>query len=212
MGAGRRGIAAGASHGRRRGQARAGSLRRAWRQDGAARARRRLRGRRRHLQDAAQDARRQISRGSVLPPTTVAADATTWSPGESLRRDSARRAVLIDRHHPPASRHPLSQIAEGHRGRWPRSRRGFSTMPRRCSSPAARSSIRPARSSPRKARPRSPRCSPETLTSRSIRSCLMTCLGRRIGYSPRASCGLFPISSTSGRRNGAAWTDSSPRA
>ena len=37
----------------------------------------------------------------------------------TVRRNSARRALLIDRHHPPPPRHPLSQIAEGHRGPGP---------------------------------------------------------------------------------------------
>ena len=50
-----------------------------------------------------------------LAATTVAADATTWIAGRAIRRDSARRAMLIDRHHSPPPRHPLSQIAEGHR-------------------------------------------------------------------------------------------------
>ena len=122
-----------------------------------------------------------------LAATTVAADATTWTPDESLRRDSARRAMLIDRHHPPPPRHPLSQIAEGHRGPGPPP----GAAPRQCRLAAQarrqRSSIPPARSSSRKARPRLRRCLPGTLTSRSTRSCQMTCLGRRIGYSPRAS-------------------------
>jgi 16S rRNA (cytosine967-C5)-methyltransferase len=81
-----------------------------------------------------------------------------------------------------------------------------------CSSRAGRSSIPPARSNLRKARPRLPPFSPETRTLRLTRSCQANCLGRKIGYSPRGSSRLFPTSSTSGRRNGAAWTGSLPRA
>ena len=33
-----------------------------------------------------------------------------------VRCGAARRPLLVDRHHPPASRHPLYQVAERHRG------------------------------------------------------------------------------------------------
>ena len=97
-----------------------------------------------------------------LAATTVAADATTWSPESvSTQFCSTRRA-----HRPgPSAAIPTSPISNRRRTSWtwPYSRRGFWTMPRRCSSPAVRSSIPPARSNSRKARPRLPRCSPGTL-------------------------------------------------
>ncbi len=89
VGAGRRRLAAGASARRCRGQARRRSLRRAWRQDGAACPSRRLGRRRRHFEDAAQAARRQ-SRRLGLEAETVLADAATWLPDERFD------AILLD--------------------------------------------------------------------------------------------------------------------
>ena len=80
--------------------------------------------------------------------------------GRPVRRRAARRALLVDRHDPPPSRHSLAQA----RGRSREARRpaGPAARPRRdaASSPAARWSIAPARWNRRRARTRSRRCSP----------------------------------------------------
>ena len=90
MGAGRRRVAAGAPARRRRRQARRRSLRRARRQDGAARACRRLGGRGRQLEDAARPARRESRRGSASRPSACWPTPPTWQPGELFD------AVLLD--------------------------------------------------------------------------------------------------------------------
>ena len=103
----------------------------------------------------------QISRGSVLPPPR---SPPTPRPGR--RRSASTRCCSTRRARPPAPSagiptFPISSRQRTSR-RWPPCRPGFSTMPPPCSSQAARSSIPPARSSSRRARPRLPRCLPET--------------------------------------------------
>ena len=56
----------------------------------------------------------RISRGCGLTAETVAADVTRMA-GRAVRRRPARRALLVDRHHPPPSRHPLAQARGRHR-------------------------------------------------------------------------------------------------
>ena len=49
-----------------------------------------------------------------LSAEIVAADVTEWQ-SATVRRRAARRAVLLHRHYPPPSRHPLAQARIGHR-------------------------------------------------------------------------------------------------
>ena len=61
---------------------------------------------------------------------TVVADALTFAVRHNVRRRASRRAVHVDRHHPPAPGHPLPQARRGRRractrsGEPPRSRGG----------------------------------------------------------------------------------------
>ena len=113
--------------------------------------------------------------------------------GRAVRRRAARRAVLLDRHDPPASRHALAQVRGRPRGaRRPCSAR-CSTTRWNCSSPAARWSTAPVRSSPRKASTRSRRC------SRAIRDLRRRPIRRerdrracRTAHRPRAICARCP--------------------
>ena len=89
----------------------------------------------------------------------VTADAAAMA-RRAVRRRAGGCALLVDRHDPPPSRHPLAEVR---RPTWPsswRCRPACSTAPRRCSSRAACWSIAPARSNPRRARRRSRRCWP----------------------------------------------------
>ena len=114
VGAGRRRGAAGAASRRRARQVGRRPLRRARRQDRAARRRRRPRHRGRPLRSRGSSGLRQNLTRLGLDAETVAADVTRMA-GGAVRRGAARRALLVDRHHPPPSRHPLAQARSGHR-------------------------------------------------------------------------------------------------
>ena len=136
------------------------SLRRARRQDRAARRRRRPGHRRRPLAHTARAAAAEPR--AARPHRRNRRRRRRRMARRAVRRRPARRAVLVDRHHPPPSRHSLAQAREGHRGARgaaaPAARRRVRTR----SSPAARWSIAPARSSPRKASTVVRDCSPQS--------------------------------------------------
>ena len=101
VGAGFRRLDPGAPARRRRWPDRARSVRRAGRQDDAAR-RRRLPGHRRGFQrGAAGAAAREFRSAPACRPRWSPPTSTRWAPSRAGRRDPARRALLGDRHLPP---------------------------------------------------------------------------------------------------------------
>ena len=152
-------------------------------------------GRGRHLEDAARAARRE-SRAARARGRHGAGRCGGVAARGALRCGAARRAVLLDRHHPPASRHPLYQSRRRTSSRSPRSRPGCWTTPPRWSSPAAGWSIRPARSSPRKARRRSRHFWCGTTISASTPSIRASFSAKRAGSSRQAALRTFPYDLT----------------
>ena len=157
MGAGRRRRAAGAPVRRRRRQAGRRSLRRARRQDRAARAGRRARHRGRPLGEPARRACATISRGSACTAEMVAADATEWQGGpfDAVLLDAPCSSTGTIRRHPDVAwLKSEADLAQLDRPAAPPAR------PRGRADQAGRhaSSIASARSSPRKASSRSRRC------------------------------------------------------
>ena len=93
-----------------------------------------------------------------LPVTAIGADALTWRPTATGRGRAARRAVHRDRRDPAPPGRAASESAGGCRAarRWCRT---ICCAPRSiCCSRAARWSIAPARSNPRRDRSGSSRC------------------------------------------------------
>ena len=118
VGAGSRRLAPRAADPGRR-HARARPVRRAGRQDDAARRRRARRHRARPLAKVVwHDLRENLAR-TGLEAETVVADVLRLDARRAVRRDPARRALLGDRHLPPPSRSALPRPARDHRRRWP---------------------------------------------------------------------------------------------
>ena len=101
-------------------------LRRAGRQDRATGRRRRARHRGRSLARSGSPGCGENLARLALEAEIVAADAHAVA-GRAVRRRAARCALLVDRHHPPPSRHSLAQERDRPRRARPRCRRGCST-------------------------------------------------------------------------------------
>ena len=107
VGAGCRGGTAGAAARRGRRPSRRRSLRGARRQDRAACRRRRPRHRGRPLAGAARPPARKSR--AAFARRRAGQRRCRGMEGRTVRRRAARRAVLVDRHHPPPSRHSVAQ-------------------------------------------------------------------------------------------------------
>ena len=105
---------AGAAARRRARPTRRRSLRRARRQDRAARRGRRPGHRGRPLAAAARAAAAEPR--AARPHRRDRRRRCRRMAGRAVRRRAARRALLVDRHDPPPSRHPLAQARDRHRG------------------------------------------------------------------------------------------------